>query len=132
MLATVVLAAASLLAQPLPHPIRGDFDHDGKPDVAKVVPAARGRYQLVVVRGARGHPVSVVETFDDIGSLYLVKARPGRWKTWCGKGGGNENDPCPRTWVTLRGDTLDFGVEEATESVAIWNGKRFEVVLLSD
>jgi len=129
--AGLILAAALMH---LPAPVRGDFDHDGKPDVAQVVPAPHGLYQLVIKRGAKGHPVSVIGTFThhDLSHLFVTTARPGRWRTWCGKGGGNDGDPCPYRGVRLRGDTLDFGMAESTESVVLWNGKRFEVVLISD
>ena len=131
MFAGIIMAAA--IAR-VPAPVRGDFDHDGKPDVAEIASGPRGNYRLIVRRGAAGHPVSIVTTFtrQELANLYLTKAKPGRWQTWCGKGGGNEGDPCPRTSVQLRGDTLDFGTEESTEFVAIWTGRRFEVVQLSD
>jgi len=118
----------------LPAPVRGDFDHDGKIDVAEIVPAANGRFDLVIRRGAAGHPVSVIASYNasQLANLYVTTAKPGHWRTWCGKGGGADSDPCPRASVTLKGDTLDFGMKEASESVAIWTGQRFEVVLLSD
>jgi len=130
MLAAISLALAVV---GLPHPIRADFDHDGKADIAEVV-AAKGRYQLVIRRGAApGAPV-VLDTFDRnaVRRLYIEKSDPGRWQTWCGKGGGTATEPCPHDYVILRGDTLAFGMEEASMSVAIWNGRRFDVVLLSD
>lgn len=128
------LAMLAAAAVHLPHPVRGDFDHDGRPDVAEVVAAPGGQYRLIVRRGAPGHPVAVIATFAaaELANLYVDTARPGRWPTWCGKGGGAGNTPCPRKSVTLKGDTLDFGMTEASESVAIWTGQRFEVVLLSD
>jgi hypothetical protein len=130
MLAALAMAAA---VAHFPAPIRGDFDHDGKPDVAAVVAGPKGGYRLIVHRGAVGHPVSIVTTFtrNELPD-FLTSAKPGRWETWCGKGGGNDRDPCPRRFVRLRGDTLDFGHAESTEFVAIWTGRGFEVVQLSD
>lgn len=131
MLLGVALAAA--VAQ-FPAPVHGDFDHDGKPDLAEVVAGPGDAYQLIVRRGAAGHPVSLIATFTrkELPDLYITKAKPGSWPTWCGKGGGNEGDRCPHKLVLLHGDTLDFGMEESTESVAIWTGKKFEIDLLSD
>ena len=131
MLAGLIMAA--VVAQ-VPATVRGDFDHDGKQDVAEIVPGPRGVYRLIVRRGAAGHPVALVTTFkrQDLVNLYLTTAKPGRWPTWCGKGGGAIDDPCPRRFVRLRGDTLDVGTEESTEFVALWTGRRFEVVQLSD
>ncbi len=131
------MLACALLAVVVAHApaqVRGDFDHDGKPDVAEFVAGAQGSYWLVVRRGGPGHTVSLIATFtrEELPNLYVTTAKPGRWSTWCGKGGGSDTEPCPRKFVQLRGETLDFGMKESTESVAIWNGKRFEVVLLSD
>jgi len=125
----VTLMFAAVLAMP----VRGDFDHDGKLDIAELRAAPSGKTRLVIRRG--GGPTStVVQTFpnDWAARLYLDKAKPGIWKTWCGKGGGDDKTPCSRATVRLSGDTLGFGVEESSYSVVIWNGRRFEVVVLSD
>jgi len=118
----------------LPSPLRGDFDHDGRKDVASLVPARHGQFQLIISRGATGRPTSVIRTFkrEELANLYLDTAKAGRWKTWCGKGGGDERDPCPQASVLLKGGELTFGTAEASESVVIWNRGRFEVILLSD
>src|SRR5512140_3705095 len=86
MLAAAVLAAALTNA---PAPVRGDFDHDGRPDVAQIVPWKPGVYRLVIRRGAPGHPVSIIDTIkeDDLFDLFLTLEKPGRLRTWCGKGG---------------------------------------------
>jgi hypothetical protein len=117
-----------------PAPVRGDFDHDGRSDVAQIIASNDGKYRLVVRHGDVRRSTSVIQVFERsaLPNLYVGRAKPGRWKTWCGKGGGNEGDPCPRESVVLHGDTLDFGMSEASESVAIWNGRSFDVVLLSD
>ena len=133
MLAAIAMAAAM---SRLPPPIRGDFDHDGRQDVAQVVRGSHGGYRLVAHRGAAGHPDVVVTALrrDELHDFFLTIEKPGRLETWCGKGGddgGDPNAPC-RRFVTLRGDTLAFGMRESTESVAIWTGGRFEVVLISD
>lgn len=131
MLASIMVAATLAV---LPAPVRGDFDHDGKPDLAEVVRGPHGTYKLVIQRGAVGHPTEVLLTFpaSELSGFFISKGKPGRWRTWCGKGGGSDDDPCPRKSVLLRGDTLTFGTEGASESVALWNGKRFKLVLLSD
>jgi hypothetical protein len=121
----------ALAVAPTPHLLRGDFDHDGKPDVAEISAAPGGGYDLVVRLGASKDRPLLIRHFADVRNLYLTKARAGRWRTWCGKGGGSTNDPCPRQWVRLYGDTLSFGTEETTEYVAIWTDGKFEVVQLS-
>lgn len=50
------LISASALAA-LPKPVTGDFDYDGKQDIAEVVEQARGKYVLRVRRASRPrHP----------------------------------------------------------------------------
>jgi hypothetical protein len=131
MLATLALAAA---ISHLPASIRGDFDHDGKSDIAEVVAARNGSYRLVIRPGDPRQPVAIITTITgaELANFFIAKGRPGLYRTWCGKGGGSDKDPCLRKVVRLRGDTLTFGTEEASESVVLWNGKRFEVVLISD
>jgi hypothetical protein len=131
MLAAVLAAAAVAGAPPS---VRGDFDRDGKVDVAEFVAAQDGDFRLVIRPGDRRRPMAVIETVNRaaLGDIYLEKAKPGRYRTWCGKGGGGEGDPCPVKAVRLRGAVLSFGKREASQSVVIWNGRRFEVVLLSD
>ncbi len=131
MLAAIILASAVMS---LPAAVRGDFDHDGKPDVAEVMARHDGAYQLVIHRSDPRRSVAVITTLSgsELANFFVSKGRPGHYRTWCGKGGGQDGDPCPRKSVTLRGDTLTFGTEEASESVALWTGRGFEVVLLSD
>lgn len=129
---TAVLLAAALTAGP--QPIRGDFDHDGRPDEARIMPAAGGGYQLIVKRGAVGAPEQTVARFaaGDMANLYLATAKAGHLATWCGKGGGRDSDPCPRKAVDLKGGELTYGAEEASETVVLWSGQRFEPVQISD
>ena len=126
----IELAVASMIAT-LPRPIRGDFDQDGRPDVAEVLANRAGSFILVVRRGAEPSKLAVVDTIEDVTDFYLASQKPGRAVTACAKGLG-ENRPCKRTTVTTRGETLAFGTEEASGAVALWNGKTFEVEWLSD
>jgi hypothetical protein len=130
----LVLLLLSVAAARLPPPVHGDFDHDGKRDSAAIVKSAKGGYALVVRRGVAGHPETVVARIEgsDLPDFFIDQAKAGRWETWCGKGGGADSDPCPRKYVNLKGGELTFGVKEVSESVVLWTGKRFEVVLLSD
>jgi len=129
MLAIIALAA-TLYA--MPPKVRGDFDGDGRVDIAEIVKTG-GAYRVLVHPGSQPGKIIVVETLGPLSSdFFLDTARSGKWKTWCGKGGGSDDEPCPRTSVVLKGGELTFGVKEASASVAIWTGRRFEVVLLSD
>jgi hypothetical protein len=125
-----IAIAAAVYA--LPPKVRGDFDHDGKMDLAEIVKIG-GTYKVVVRPGSHPQSIVVVETLGHLdGDFFLDTARAGRWKTWCGKGGGSDHEPCPRTAVVLKGGDLTFGRKEASEWVAIWTGKRYQTVLLSD
>jgi hypothetical protein len=131
MLTAFILAAA---LSHLPASMQGDFDFDGKPDVAEFVPSSNGGYNLIIRRGATDHPDVVIKTFaaQALANLYLDVAKSGHYETWCGKGGGAEDDPCPYLAVDLKGGELMFGYEEASTMVVIWTGTAFEPILISD
>lgn len=124
---------AAVAAISLPAPVTGDFDRDGKADTAMLKPA-NGAYDLIVHPGAVGRADSKIATFTtkDVVRLYLAKAPAGVEATACAKGHGAASDPCLRKSITLQGDTLDFGMTEASRAVAVWTGQRFEVVRLAD
>lgn len=124
-----VLMAAALA---LPQPIWGDFDHDGRRDRAGVVRNRGGGYSLVVWRGADPRRPVVVDTMGDIANFYIGKAARGRWKTACAKGYDLGPEQCRYMTVRVKGDVLDFGTEESSEAMAFWNGRRFEVIWISD
>ncbi len=129
----IVAALLAAVIAHLPPPIRGDFDHDGRMDRAELQLQHGGRYRLLVWRGARpGRPETVDTDFDAASDIFLTKAKPGRWKTACGKGYGPDQVTCTRKFVRLTGDTIDFGVRESSEIVALWTGHRFEAVWISD
>ena len=124
----LILAATAHLAS-----MTGDFDHDGRRDMARIV-AVDGQYALRVTRGADPrHPITVWTLGrGQPGNVFVNTTRAGRFQTACGKGEGGDSDPCPRTWVMLKDGDLSFGYPEASESVAQWNGRRFVVDWLSD
>ncbi len=128
MLGLVLLTVSALS---LPASVRGDFDRDGKPDIARVEKV--GKTYAVVVRSSGHRYVIEPVRASDLRSLYLDKARAGRWRTWCGKGGDiGDGVPCRTKSVRIRGDVLAFGTKESSEAVAIWTGKGFDVIWLSD
>lgn len=130
------MIAALLMAAALgaPPPIWGDFDHDGRRDRAAFVRARNGDYKLVVWRAINPkRPVLVDAMGDSHGEdLYLTKAAHGRWRTACAKGYDLGPEQCRYMSVRVRGDVLDYGTKEASESLALWNGRRFEIVAISD
>lgn len=126
----IILAAATAA---LPAPVTGDFDHDGKADVAAVV-AVGGGYDLVVRPGDSARPRVRVTTLNSktLGGFYLGKAKAGVEATACAKDLGRATDLCAVRSVTLTGDTLQFGTAEASRAVALWADGQFRVVWLSD
>ncbi|WP_165185233.1 hypothetical protein [Caulobacter soli] len=127
MIALLLAAAAAFT------PLKGDFDHDGRPDTARIVHAG-DRYVLRVIRGADPRKPATVW---DLGRSkppypFVAAARAGRFQTACSKGLGRDATPCPRSWVTVKAGDLTFGNAETTEAVALWNGRRFDVEWLSD
>ena len=125
---TLVLAAA---VAGLPAPVSGDFDHDGKADVAAVV-EAKGGYDLVVRPGDTAREQIKVMTVKSPDGFYLGKAAQGVQATACAKGLGQATDLCALRSVTLTGDTLQFGTTEASRAVAVWTDNHFRVVWLDD
>ena len=126
---TALLFAAALAVPP---PVTGDFDHDGRPDRAELVPAGEG-YRLQVRLAARPQAPVVVDTTGELEGFYFRLARPGTITTWCGKERAlDRKAPCPRRTVRLRRDTLEFGFTEKASAVAPWTGRGFEVIWISD
>lgn len=123
---------AALAALNLGAPLHGDFDADGKADVARVVKAASGDLRIQVWRGADPSRPILIGTYPAEADIFIDQAIAGRWPTACAKGHGLDIDPCPRKVVVTRGGELTFGVREASESVVVWDGRRFESVLVSD
>ncbi len=130
----VLLAIGLLMAAAAapPAPVRGDFDKDGRVDVAEVV--VEGMTARLVVRPGSGGPAQTVTTWrtSDLAGLYVEMAPPGRSRTACDKGMGDDNADCSVRLVDPSGDTLAFGSREASMAVAVWNGRGFEVHWLSD
>ena len=107
----------------------GDFDRDGTGDRAYIRQLS-GVPEIVVERGAGG--IAVVAPAKDPSRFYLRVLAPGTYRTACGKGFGQRGAPCHEPSVTLDAPTLEFGGQEASQAVAIWDGQRFRVVWLSD
>lgn len=100
-------------------------------DVAEVLTNWAGGFVLVISRAADPARLQIVDTLDDVTRFYLDKQKPGEMATTCGKGMGVDAE-CKVPSVTLTGDTLACGTEEASRAVVIWNGKTFVVEWLSD
>lgn len=121
-----------LVAASVPAPLSGDFDHDGRPDLAAVVREGDEAYVLSVKRG--GAPdaparIRLGKGFPDI--LTAAEARRVE-TTACAKGAGPHDTPCPDKIVTVEKGDLLFGSAEASLAVAKWDGRAFRVTWISD
>lgn len=126
----ILFLAALALASP--KPLVGDFDHDGRADRVEVT-SKGDRVAVRVRRGADpAHPLVIFSRKDSAGSFYLSKAKPGRYRTACAKEYDVRDAGCAMKVVRIRGDVIDFGQAESSEAVALWNGRGFTVIWLSD
>lgn len=120
-----------LLAAGPPAPLSGDFDHDGKRDIATIARQGEAAYVLSVKRGAAPDaPASIpLRGLPDI----LTTAEAGSVEaTACAKGAGPHDAPCPEKVVTVEKGDLLFGSSEASLAVAKWDGRAFRVTWISD
>ena len=130
----MITAAIALMtaATALPRPVQGDFDHDGKTDIARIVGTAKSGYSLIVERGANSRQPETVFQTRQLRGLFLDSARPGVYRTACDKKIGPDKVPCPIHHVRLDKRSLVFGYEEASSATIVWRRSRFVVVWLTD
>ncbi|ADG09398.1 hypothetical protein B7G68_04580 [Caulobacter segnis] len=121
-----------LLATGLPASVSGDFDHDGKPDVAAVQRDGGEAYVLSIKRGGGAETparIRLGKGFPDILTAAQAKSVEA---TACAKGAGPRDAPCPDKVVTVEKGDLLFGTAEASLAVAKWDGRAFRVTWISD
>jgi hypothetical protein len=114
---------------------RGDFDRDGSIDTARIARGSDGHYRVLVQSGAkRRRPMVVYDFGRGRYDYFVARDRPGRYETACHKGYGDphEDRPCAYNFLVLRGAVFSFGVADSSEAVALWTGRRFEVVWISE
>jgi hypothetical protein len=121
-----------LVAASLPAPLTGDFDHDGRSDVAAVVRESDTAYVLTVKRGAApGAPakLSLGRGFPEILETAQASAVEA---TACAKGAGAHNAPCPVKTVAIQKGDLLLTSPEASQAVMKWDGQAFRLEWISD
>jgi hypothetical protein len=109
--------------------VRGDFNHDGHRDLARIE-RIRDENQIVVelARGVR----QIVYRGDFNDPYVAINHEQGWVRTACGKGydlGCTRQDP---NKIYLRGGELLFGNREASDFVVIYRSNHAVVVQLSD
>jgi hypothetical protein len=110
--------------------VQGDFDRDGRKDIARALPVDGG-YRIVVDRGGDPKRRVVVEPGPFRDPFLEASKMKGEQPTACGKGMGDGSAPCTPT-VRLRGGELMFGEREASAAVAVWDGRAFRTAWVSD
>ena len=118
--------------------VKGDFDGDGKPDIAELlVNPPRKRWALFVKleSTARWQRVGDENEMDWLGGMGINLVKPGRYKTACGKGYGEEF--CAHgehRFLKLTADAIDLFRQESADSIAYWDQKqnKFLLVQMSD
>jgi hypothetical protein len=118
--------------------VKGDFDGDGKPDIAELlVNPSRKRWALFVKLGssASWQRVGDENEMDWLGGMGIKLVKPGSYETACGKGYGE--DFCAHgepKFLKISTDAIDLFKEESADSIAYWDQKRntFSFVQMSD
>jgi hypothetical protein len=118
--------------------VKGDFDGDGKPDVAEVfVNPSESRFSIFVRLHAvdrwqkAGHETEI-KWLEEMG-ISLVK--PGRYETACGK--GYDDSFCAHgepDYLRLSANGIDFFVQESADSIIYWDktNRTFQTIQMSD
>ena len=101
--------------------LRGDFDGDGRVDVAVLVAGRSGKRGIAVLP-ARGKP-AVLGAGHPLGNGGDDFAWMGRWRLYPrGPVGGGVDEAAP---PLLRGDALLVEAPEAASGLVYWDGGRF-------
>jgi len=117
---------------------KGDFDGDGKPDVAEfLINPTRKRWALFVELGSASNwqRVGDENEMQWLGGMGIKLVKPGKYATACGKGYGEEfcahGEP---KFLRLSTDAIDLFKEGSADSIAYWDQKRntFRFIDMSD
>jgi hypothetical protein len=116
----------------------GDFDGDGKPDIAEILVDLSGkRWALFVKLQSSGNwqRVGDENEIEWLGGMGIALVKPGKYETACGKGYGEEfcahGEP---KYLKLSNDAIDLFKEESADSIAYWEqqAQKFRFVQMSD
>lgn len=100
--------------------LRGDFDGDGKVDVAALVrQRSTGKFGIAIVHGAN-NKVTILGAGTSIGNGGDDFEWMDSWEIYS-KDGATKGTNTPK----LRGDTLLVSKSEAASGLIYWNGKRY-------
>jgi hypothetical protein len=118
--------------------VEGDFDGDGRSDIAELLVNPSRKQLGLFVRLSSDQKWQLLDKpyamgdFDRFGIDYV---KPGKYETACGKGYGDwacaHEEP---EWLKLARPAIDFFYTESSDSIFYWdqNTKRFREVVMSD
>lgn len=117
--------------------VSGDFDGDGRRDVAEILVNPSGKkFGVFVKLAATRHWQSLVTyDLDSLGRYAIEFVKPGKYKTACGKGYGDwacaHGEP---EVLVLRHSAIDFVYTHSADIFYYWDGelKNFRAVQMSD
>jgi len=121
-----------LVAASLPAPITGDFDHDGRPDVAAIAREGDNAYVLTVKRGAAPDAPARLPLGKGFPEILETASASAAEATACAKGAGPSAAPCPEKTVAIRKGDLLLTSPEASQAVMTWDGRSFRLAWISD
>jgi hypothetical protein len=118
--------------------VKGDFDGDGKPDIAELlVNTERKNFAISVKLGSTGKYDQVGDEVETkwLSEMGIALVKPGRYETACGK--GYDDSFCAHgepDYLTVSNPAIDFFVEESADSMLYWDEKEktFKKVQMSD
>ncbi len=117
--------------------VKGDFDGDGKGDVAEIlINPSSSQFALFIrlTSTAKWQQVASYE-LKDLDRFGIDFVKPGKYETACGKGYGDyacaHGEPDS---LTLSSVAIDFFYTESSDSILYWDPKtkEFRRVLISD
>jgi hypothetical protein len=118
--------------------VTGDFDSDGKPDLAELlINPVSSQFALFVKLSSTGKWQMLGEPYDEnsLDRFGIDLVKPGKYETACGKGYGDyacaHGEPDS---LKLSTPAIDIFYTESSDSIVYWDSvtKAFREVLISD
>lgn len=118
--------------------VEGDFDGDGKADVAELlINPVEKKFALFVTLASTQHWQMLGEPFDlaDLDRFAIDLVKPGKYETACGK--GYDDSFCAHgepDYLDLSHPAIDFIYTESADSIFYWHKKSasFREIAMSD
>ena len=117
----IALLALALASPPLKNSVMGDFDGDGRQDLALIVRRADGSRDIIVIL-ADGRQMPVEARVHEL--TTLTKVGPKGVDAVCAPLVGIVTDACPRSASNRDGLSYRRSPQEVP-SLAVWTGARF-------